>query len=183
MIAGSPPLAREQPIRYRHPAGGAGITPACAGTTYQEALFAAGAGDHPRLRGNNADGPGEFKPIQGSPPLAREQLSDSRVTFVPSGITPACAGTTMRTSSGTTPLRDHPRLRGNNGYNAFEQRGQLGSPPLAREQRKLSLYSLRDGGITPACAGTTLTASSVSAQFRDHPRLRGNNSDMERLNT
>ena len=50
---------------------------------------------------------------------------------------------------------------------------KVGSPPLARGK----VYGLRSAsgfyGITPACAGKSLTKGSKIALIGDHPRLRG----------
>ena len=49
----------------------------------------------------------------------------------------------------------------------------LGSPPLARERRHLVKILSTMKGITPACAGKTLTVPPLSVSGWDHPRLRG----------
>ena len=49
-----------------------------------------------------------------------------------------------------------------------------GSPPLTRELLMLACYCHACMGITPAYAGTTLTADGSERLERDHPRLRGN---------
>ena len=116
--AGSPPLAREQPVLSLNMSVCAGITPACAGTTDPPYTFHSLRQDHPRLRGNNTErllllilksGSPPLareqrglvimhdKRQQGSPPLAREQQEFRLVVVVFVGITPACAGTTYTT--------------------------------------------------------------------------------------
>ena len=111
---------------------------------------------------------------------------------------PAHAGTTSRWRTASPCSRDHPRLRGNNAnspsqYSSFRgspplAREQLimksracpgdGSPPLAREQRLFLFLLWLFLRITPARAGTTSLRDCQLICRWDHPRSRGNNSDM-----
>ena len=52
----------------------------------------------------------------------------------------------------------------------------LGSPPRVRGKPVPIIFCTVLGGITPACAGKTLTASSNVIFIRDHPRVCGENS-------
>ena len=63
---------------------------------------------------------------------------------------------------------------GNYGSWSYEADPEEGSPPRVRDLR-LSLFL--DGllpGITPACAGITISCDCHSSIFRDHPRVCGN---------
>ena len=109
----------------------------------------------------------------GSPPLARGKDQVSALSFLPSRITPACAGKSV-----TRPIRsaswwDHPRLRGEKIDERLYKVGGSGSPPLARGKDLRAQKSRRGGGITPACAGKSYSAYFWSGRRRDHPRLRG----------
>ena len=66
-------------------------------------------------------------------------------------------------------------MRGNNADAIALNPADWGSPPLAREQLKLTVSNDPSKGITPACAGTTSQHSGSRSSRRDHPRLRGNN--------
>ena len=77
---GSPPRVRGKPARVAPPEQPAGITPACAGKTYQTAGGAPAGWDHPRVCGEN----------QG-----RASVLPFYVVRL-TGITPACAGKTLR---------------------------------------------------------------------------------------
>ena len=112
-------------------------TPAYAGKTLGKKTGQSACRDHPRLRGKDDKSTVAPEALTGSPPLARERPSSSRIAY-----------------SG-----DHPRLRGKDqsiiGWiNRFP-----GSPPLARE--RLVAYGLDPQliRITPACAGKTLQRS------------------------
>ena len=49
-----------------------------------------------------------------------------------------------------------------------------GSPPRVRELHSRTVCSRSALGITPACAGITLSACLISTNFEDHPRVCGN---------
>ena len=68
----------------------------------------------------------------GSPPHARGRQGEYTRTFEGLGITPACAGKTMWSSCGSWRLKDHPRMRGEDGGEAFVGVCRPGSPPHAR---------------------------------------------------
>ena len=74
--------------------------------------------------------------IGGSPPLARGKLIKIQNEMYAEGITPACAGKTVRTLA--------------SGYSPH------GSPPLARGKLLGGVSAIEAGRITPACAGKTL---------------------------
>ena len=171
---GSPPLARERHEHYQGREPEFGITPACAGTTSNSSVVSGSIRDHPRLRGNDMIMRTRKIFSVGSPPLARErQVYFLHFTGL-ERITPACAGTTYFWLLYQPPAQDHPRLRGNDLSDFSEETQDLGSPPLARERRKVIADVNPSTGITPACAGTTTLASWTQRIKWDHPRLRGN---------
>ena len=151
--------------------------------------------DHPRLRGTNKYVMMERSFHQGSPPLARDKLSNYQCVGYVEGITPACAGqmniwTYLFFQGGITPACagqikkqvlswfvkwDHPRLRGTNAIHEEDEWPYAGSPPLARD--KLAKYNRLDDsqGITPACAGQIERLNRAFNLIEDHPRLRGTN--------
>ena len=111
--------------------------------------------------------------IRASPPLARGteyQYAERSCIY---GITPACAGNSKRIVCTHTGYRDHPRLRGEQGFKVIHNFGLVGSPPLARgtvcAERKIQCRTR----ITPACAGNSSVQKWVAGYARDHPRLRG----------
>ena len=48
-----------------------------------------------------------------------------------------------------------------------------GSPPIARGRPIAQLFLLSSLGLTPACAGKTVTIDLVNPPDKAHPRLRG----------
>ncbi len=152
---GSPPLVRERLLLFFRHFYHYRITPACAGTTPPRQDHAKSPQDHPRLCGNDAPVLSVFSSSVGSPPLVRERLSNRKDSQGRWRITPACAGTTDLPIIGHMPVRDHPRLCGNDISCVQTEPLNGGSPPLVRERLSLLLAKAKSSGITPACAGTT----------------------------
>ena len=114
-----------------------------------------------------------YRLCRGSPPHARGRLTLGDKTKVVERITPACAGKTISTACGEIILRDHPRMRGEDGGHAGHGRGILGSPPHARGRQTGEVTIEPRTGITPACAGKTSHEFGSRRPWRDHPRMRG----------
>ena len=95
---GSPPLARGIPEYTISFADRMRITPACAGNTDTGSVLAIPRRDHPRLRGEYFNGPHVLNSSTGSPPLARGIPPDIIRRDPILGITPACAGNTLKKS-------------------------------------------------------------------------------------
>ena len=64
-------------------------------------------------------------------------------------------------------------MRGEQNKNKEKEEAQQGSPPLARGTAKLSFELLHCTRITPACAGNSVDGLFWFNEYRDHPRLRG----------
>ena len=110
---------------------------------------------------------------RGSPPLARGILEGSDASDYRFGITPAYAGNTSCLFLVLSPVRDHPRLRGDYIFALWKLLGQQGSPPLARGIHIDTVRQVAGGGVTPAYAGNTVPALDHCTLIQDHPRLRG----------
>ena len=173
---GSPPHARGR--RFDDPVGSVdpGITPACAGKTFQLDQWQAGDRDHPRMRGEDPDEDARQAPPQGSPPHARGRLRHQEHRRLQQRITPACAGKTLRRKVHCEFPWDHPRMRGEDCADRLPCAGEQGSPPHARGRLELGVHALLDRRITPACAGKTATATPCVVVWKDHPRMRGEDS-------
>ena len=129
--------------------------------------------DHPRLRGEQTIAIVIELFKQGSPPLAR---GTDTILLPPSKkirITPACAGNSLSSGVGSGAGWDHPRLRGEQYRAHLKKVAGKGSPPLARGTGRTVSTPCGGRRITPACAGNSPFAIKLSARFRDHPRLRG----------
>ena len=141
---GSPPHARGRLLQPVELSASARITPACAGkTNVQRRGRVVRFGSPPHARGRR---PPRLRPVQ-SP-----------------GITPACAGKTHVLRPRRGCLWDHPRMRGEDLAKELGIARGTGSPPHARG-RLFHVVALDCvNGITPACAGKTVTGTSSAAR-------------------
>ena len=96
-------------------------------------------------------------------------------------IIPACAGSTWSLWRFRRSRGDHPRLRGEHITPVGARSRARGSSPLARGALAVVASRGLRGGIIPACAGSTSSASRERARARDHPRLRGEHPYATRL--
>ena len=158
MLTGSPPRVRE----LLTPAGirrvESWITPACAGITYIDKRFNESAEDHPRVCGNYHLDNLVLARTEGSPPRVRELLLVRLKRRARKRITPACAGITAPTDSPSPSNRDHPRVCGNYPTPSIVRSITKGSPPRVRELHSEEISLIFSTGITPACAGITISS-------------------------
>ena len=89
----------------------------------------------------------------GSPPHARGRRGHPQPSGSQPGITPACAGKTLRSGDQIYGRRDHPRMRGEDRLTFPASPAGRGSPPHARGRRHGDVALLAPEG--------------------DHPRMRG----------
>ena len=97
-VRGSPPLARGIHLDTGSHRNEPRITPACAGNTNGVQSIPIRVGDHPRLRGEYHLSGQKVQSGKGSPPLARVIHFSANTGKKLGGITPACAGNTLKKS-------------------------------------------------------------------------------------
>ena len=131
------------------------ITPACAGKTTDSESFTFLGEDHPRMRGEDSSHTVPATLAAGSPPHARGRQGDDVLAHFVFRITPACAGKTLIHFFAHGVLKDHPRMRGEDGVFMKRIGGIVGSPPHARGRLHERQGGFQGAGITPACAGKT----------------------------
>ena len=135
---GSPPRARGHPPATNHTPRRRGLTPACAGTSSPTTSAIIGGRAHPRVRGD-IDWPAVIAAsLMGSPPRARGHPGQPVPQPVRRGLTPACAGTSVRFRTDHRPDGAHPRVRGDIVPQAPYGVPRRGSPPRARGHRARS---------------------------------------------
>ena len=88
-------------------------------------------------------------------------------------ITPACAGKRNRAKELVEKYKDHPRVCGEKSSFDLLARHISGSPPRVRGKVLSAVLVVWMLGITPACAGKSLSRSHKFALFKDHPRVCG----------
>ena len=111
--------------------------------------------------------------VEGSPPHVRGLLGKGPQLAGDLRITPACAGTTLMTSSNSSMASDHPRMCGDYGEDYSNGLTVSGSPPHVRGLRADIHVVVAHRGITPACAGTTPFLPLFQKAKEDHPRMCG----------
>ena len=170
---GSSPHARGPRHTCFSSAVGAGIIPACAGSTPYFRFNLHSIQDHPRMRGVHPEVKVTSNGKTGSSPHARGPPEQRIESVGKSRIIPACAGSTRAEWGMAGHRRDHPRMRGVHAVVQAGRRGFQGSSPHARGPLDCFMGSGSTGGIIPACAGSTFVKRSQVAPQWDHPRMRG----------
>ena len=154
-----------------------GTIPACAGSRVAVDGGLPGAGDHPRVRGEQPISSGQLSFTQGPSPRARGAVLTARASGVDVGTIPACAGSSRTHTRRCPARRDHPRVRGEQPDRALRLAGQRGPSPRARGAgRQRGPHRHRPGTI-PACAGSRARQQRQLLRRRDHPRVRGEQSE------
>ena len=130
-------------------------------------------GDHPRVGGEKH--PSQYKPKlhQGSPPHGRGKGLRQLSGVAHHRSTPAWAGKSIRCTSTTRLIRDHPRMGGEKSLYVYMGCNQLGSPPRGRGKDPNFPEKAGATGITPAWAGKSGIAEDEHPQAEDHPRVGG----------
>ena len=153
------------------------ITPACAGKTPAETLICHLPPDHPRMRGEDGSHDPGSCCVPGSPPHARGRHGPGVPMRRGRRITPACAGKTGCYLLQRSYHWDHPRMRGEDWCGGNSECSEEGSPPHARGRQSRRVREVAWERITPACAGKTRRWAASGSSRRDHPRMRGEDSN------
>ena len=133
---------------------------------------------HPRSRGENGGVATSTATRTGSSPLTRgKQVRQERENGVV-GLIPAHAGKTPAPGPPSTPIKAHPRSRGENELLTSEPDCSLGSSPLTRGKLWASMTAAIKTRLIPAHAGKTDRSLPRLGFTRAHPRSRGENQDV-----
>ena len=132
-----------------------GIIPACAGSTLKVSGRLRFAWDYPRMCGEHIVANRNCGSVQGSSPHVRGARAGRARPAGPSGIIPACAGSTVEQLFLTTVIGDHPRMCGEHTDLGKIVRVQWGSSPHVRGAPYRQAVFRHRAGIIPACAGST----------------------------
>ena len=170
---GSSPHTRGARIRLRGPADGLRIIPAYAGSTGGKERTNECITDHPRIRGEHDAARIQRPRVEGSSPHTRGAPRPPEGARPWLGIIPAYAGSTSEMGAVGSIFPDHPRIRGEHGFQGFDEEHRGGSSPHTRgaPDRTAGLGCRRR--IIPAYAGSTRAAAGTGIGRWDHPRIRG----------
>ena len=176
MEPGSSPLARgtrELPFaKIPRP----GLIPARAGNTMPRRTFLPALRAHPRSRGEHSTAALCASTASGSSPLARGTRELPFAKIPRPGLIPARAGNTRQRIPCTSPVRAHPRSRGEHPGEDGSTEIHPGSSPLARGTPGHPLANHGKSGLIPARAGNTRRPLEVILNVGAHPRSRGEHS-------
>ena len=150
-----------------------GIIPAYAGNTLSRVSHGVETRDHPRVCGEHPYlGAGDLRQ-PGSSPRMRGTPSILLELSPNTGIIPAYAGNTSKTTTPSSSTKDHPRVCGEHIGIAVPAELRSGSSPRMRGTRCIRAARVCCRGIIPAYAGNTQCKSSCTKVQRDHPRVCG----------
>ena len=149
------------------------ITPACAGKSESAVGYAGEVWDHPRVCGEKNIPQIHISRSTGSPPRVRGKDGYFTSETLCKRITPACAGKRFLFFPGVPGLRDHPRVCGEKLPLTGPGWWPWGSPPRMRGKVCSAVDDECQPGITPACAGKSLTGLGIIDDVGDHPRVCG----------
>ena len=172
---GSSPLTRGKLREIAQLHEGGGLIPAHAGKTCLPRRRCISHGAHPRSRGENRCSGAGGRSSSGSSPLTRGKRHHPVLQRVRGRLIPAHAGKTFQAELEMIQDRAHPRSRGENLIWSLPDATAGGSSPLTRGKRRRGSRRLRNCGLIPAHAGKTVVSDSSLANFRAHPRSRGEN--------
>ncbi len=158
-----------------------GIIPACAGSTLKVSGRLRFAWDYPRMCGEHIVANRNCGSVQGSSPHVRGARAGRARPAGPSGIIPACAGSTLTPATSRCTSGDHPRMCGEH-YGDSDFVNELeGSSPHVRGARFIKSATQDAVGIIPACAGSTVEQLFLTTVIGDHPRMCGEHTDLGKI--
>ena len=170
---GSSPHARGAHRWHLLVGGGGRLIPACAGSTGVPLDPWCPVRAHPRMRGEHCFPDCTTHRPRGSSPHARGAPVRGRLHGPVQRLIPACAGSTRPRPSASSAASAHPRMRGEHCVRVRDESGVGGSSPHARGARHRQDGRCDQGGLIPACAGSTLIVVSGDWPSGAHPRMRG----------
>ena len=150
---GSPPRVRGEGNSSMKCRVHAGITPACAGRSWGDAVLVDVKQDHPRVCGEKKHRTAYTCRRWGSPPRVRGEEQRIKLLEDLYRITPACAGRSVTNCHFRFSFWDHPRVCGEKVGLKTGREQHIGSPPRVRGEVSAHWPNFRTTGITPACAG------------------------------
>ena len=162
---GSPPRVRGKGVDRKIALLRYGITPACAGKRTGAEACGGCSWDHPRVCGEKFIHSSLRYGRLGSPPRVRGKDYDSARIRCQLGITPACAGKSANPAFKIWVFRDHPRVCGEKYLLDLLRCFRRGSPPRVRGKDPVPHRALAWPGITPACAGKSVTLQELSKYY------------------
>ena len=177
---GSPPHMRGKGNQGCSFCSTSGITPAYAGKRRQRPSTNCVRQDHPRVCGEKASKWWLLSTPPGSPPRMRGKDGRCQRLMKKLRITPAYAGKSLWPVAESCTRWDHPRVCGEKFRAYVKIWNEWGSLPRMRGKDTRLPKAVGFHGITPAYAGKSRPWRPSSSPPRDHPRVCGEKTNMER---
>ena len=150
------------------------ITPACAGKRKPPPGTGKGGRDHPRLCGEKKGGIRKKYISIGSPPPVRGKADIIEQAIAAGGITPACAGKSLRFLPFPGVIEDHPRLCGEKRYvNTLSKHFQGSPPPVRGKVREINKRVTIPGDHPRLCGEKYLAICLILFHPGSPPPVRG----------
>ena len=176
---GSSPRVRGK-RRHRHDRDhGTGLIPACAGKTKYLPGTSGGSPAHPRVCGENSARTPARESYSGSSPRVRGKHDRGGGEAQGLRLIPACAGKTGARPRKRGCWSAHPRVCGENGGRVLTHTTPIGSSPRVRGKLEPLEQVVCLHRLIPACAGKTRRCSWRAGPTGAHPRVCGENNDVE----
>ncbi len=120
-------------------------------------------------------------PSQGSSPHVRGARRGVLARGQPTGVIPACTGSTSLRMGVLPGTRGHPRMYGEHRAVKDRERLHRGSSPHVRGALGEPADRVLQVGVIPACTGSTRPPPPRRTRSRGHPRMYGEHSYQERV--
>ncbi len=173
VLDGSAPLARGTQTPSSGATSRLWFSPAGAGNTPELAGRPPAKTVQPRWRGEHYDSEGVGYSTVGSAPLARGTLLSGWPHRPHARFSPAGAGNTQSSSSGSWRTPVQPRWRGEHANDLFKKFHDDGSAPLARGTHRAAACVPSSDRFSPAGAGNTFAVKCLALRYPVQPRWRG----------
>ena len=165
----------ENPSAAAAPASTCGSSPLTLGKRQRWNGPRGGDRAHPRSRGENLVLNTKGSDAEGSSPLTRGKRILDRGARRAVRLIPAHAGKTGGPPVISSPMRAHPRSRGENTGSAAPRMTPAGSSPLTRGKLTVPRGKQSEIRLIPAHAGKTRNPAGAILTAAAHPRSRGEN--------
>ena len=176
---GSSPRVRGKLVELDQGGRHRGLIPACAGKTSWPCRTRASTRAHPRVCGENVVVPTDYSDAAGSSPRVRGKPGQGGQGLERRRLIPACAGKTRRWWRRGRRCGAHPRVCGENRMGEQGILPAAGSSPRVRGKLLALGAHCPPRGLIPACAGKTQGFIPARAGNRAHPRVCGENQDVD----
>ena len=173
LCAGSSPRVRGTALFARIRSDLSRFIPACAGNSRGRPRRRRCISVHPRVCGEQNDGPGAFRQTVGSSPRVRGTAAERPAVLRGARFIPACAGNSQNLQNHDHDPTVHPRVCGEQAIALGKKHRAGGSSPRVRGTGFAQNPLVEPDRFIPACAGNSAPTLSRGICAPVHPRVCG----------